>query len=266
MHARQAGAAVLLLLALAACTSGTDPAEPSTAPAAGKLSASSTTQSSPTPASPTPSIATPQSLKSDANRDASGDGTQIPLKPGNYFMPRSVWSVEDFWVTFPKGWTVQYSHVFARHPDQDPEFGFYAVTVDEIYADACRGERGGIVTVGPAVNDLVDALLEQPGTAKRRPVDTRMGNYPAVRIDLSIPPRMQQRNCFMGPGTGLQVWYSEPTDKYFVLLPGAVTSVYVVEVEGERQVFLAQVGNPDSVADRAELRRVLGSIRFRPGA
>jgi hypothetical protein len=248
MHARPAGAAVLLFLAVAACTSGTEPAETTTA-AAGE----------PTPASPTPSMATPQSM---LKGDASGDGTQIPLKPGNYIMPSSIWSVEDFWVTFPEGWTVQYGHVFARHPDQDDEFGFYAVTVDEIYADACRGERGGVVTVGPAVNDLVDALLEQPGTAKRGPIDTRLGGYPAVRIDLSIPPRVQQRNCFMGPGTGLQIWYSEPTDKYFALLPEAVARVYVVDVVGERQVFLAQVGDPKSAADRAELQSVLDSIRF----
>ena len=59
---------------------------------------------------------------------------------------------------------------------------------------------------------------------------------------------------------GLQVWYSEPTDKYFVLLPGAVATVYVVDVEGERQVFLTQVGNPDSDTDLAELETVLDSI------
>lgn len=251
-HARQAGTAALLLLTLAACTSGTDAAGPSTTPAAGRPSPASTTQPS-----PTPSIVTPRSM---SEGDVGGDGTQIPLKPGNYVIPRSVWSVEDFWVTFPEGWAVQYGHVFGANPDQEDEFGFYAVVVDEIYADPCRGERGDVVTVGPAVNDLVDALLEQPGTAKRGPVETRFGNYPAVRIDLSIQPRMQERNCFEGPGTGLQIWYSAPTDKYFVLLPDAVARVYIVDVVGERQVFVAQIGDPRSAGDRAELQAVLDSI------
>ena len=196
--------------------------------------------------------------------DARGDGAHLPIEPGTYLLPRSVWSVADHTVTFPAGWTVQYGHAFARHHDQKDEFGFYAVVVDEIYADACRGERGDVVTVGPRVRELVDALLRQPGTAKRGPVHTTLGGYPATRIDLSVPPRLRRRSCFLGPGTGVQVWYSEPTGKYFVLLPDAVARVYVVDVHGERQVFLAQVGDATSATDRAELQAVLDSIRISP--
>lgn len=240
---------VLLLVTLTACTSGTDPARPSPA---GLTS----------PFSPTPSAATPPSMPEVD--DASGDGTHLPIRPGTYLLPRSAWSVADLTVTFPEGWTVQYGHVFSRHHDERDEFGFYAVVVDEIYADACQGEQGRVVAVGPGVQDLVDALLEQPGPAKRGPMDTVLGGRPAVRIDLSIPPRLRRRSCFMGPGTGVQVWYSRPADKYFVLLPGSVASVYVVDVRGRRQVFLAQLGDPTSATDRAELRSVLDAIHIRP--
>ncbi|MDP9182993.1 MAG: hypothetical protein M3P04_09500, partial [Actinomycetota bacterium] len=170
----------------------------------------------------------------------------------------------DFTVTFPEGWTVQYGHVFAQHSDEADEFGFYGVTVDEIFADACRGEGGRRRAVGQGVEDLVTALLEQEGgAAKSEPVTTTLGGYPATRIDLRIPKRLDLARCQMARYgfPGLQVWYSEPADKYFVLLPHATASVYVVNVEGERQVFLAQVGNPSSTADRAELRTVLDSIR-----
>ena len=194
----------------------------------------------------------------------SGSGTHVPIGPGTYVVPRSAWSVTDYTVRFPEGWTVQYGHVFARHHDTDDELGFYAVVVDEIYADACLGERGDVVTVGPGVQGLVDALLAQPGPSKRGPVRTALGGYPAVRIDLSIPSRLQRRNCFTGPGTGVQVWWSRPADKYFVLLPAAVAQVYVLEVDGERQVFLAQMGDPGSTRDRAELQSVLDSIRIEP--
>lgn len=250
MRAGRVGAAVLLLLTLAACTPGPGPVKPSTAP------------DRPTsPSSPTPPTARPPSMPAG---DASHDTGHVPIESGTYLLPRSAWSVADLAVTFPDGWTVQYGHVFARHHDQEGEFGFYAVVVDEIYADACRGERGDVMTVGPGVQDLVDALLEQPGPAKRGPVDTTLGGRPAVRLDLSIPPRLQRRNCFLGPGTGVQVWYSEPADKYFVLLPDDVVSVYVVDVDGKRQVFLAQVGDPGSTRDRAELQSVLDSIRIQP--
>jgi hypothetical protein len=207
------------------------------------------------------SAAPSSTIRSMPGGDTGDGGAHVPIESGTYLIPSSAWSVTDFTVTFPEGWTVQYGHVFAQHADTD-EFGFYAVVVDEIYADACRGDRGDVVTVGPGVQDLVDALLEQPGPAKRGPVDTALGGYPATRIDLSLPRRLQHRDCFLGPGTGVQVWYSEPADKYFVLLPDAVASVYVVDVDGRRQVFLAQVGNPRSAADRAELQKVLDSIRF----
>lgn len=250
--ARCVGAAVLLVLALAACASGTDHAERSAPPAVAPTSPSSTA----------PSIARPPRIPT---WDASRDGAHVPIEPGTYLMPRDAWSVAGLTVTFPEGWTVQYGHAFAQHHDQPDELGFYAVVVDEIYADACRGEHGDVVRVGPAVQDLVEALLQHPGPAKRGPVHTTLGGYPAIRIDLSIPARLQRRNCFMGAGTGVQVWYSGPADKYFVLLPGAVARVYVVDVEGKRQVFVAQVGNPRSTSDRAALQSVLDSIPIRPG-
>jgi hypothetical protein len=62
--------------------------------------------------------------------------------------------------------------------------------------------------------------------------------------------------------TGLQIWYSEPADKHLVLLPDTVTKVYIVDVHGERQVFLSQVGTPTSAEDRTELQMVLDSIRI----
>jgi hypothetical protein len=135
--------------------------------------------------------------------------------------------------------------------------------VDEIYTDACRGEGGTTRPIGPGVDALVTALREQKGGAlKTNVTDTILGGYPATRIDLRIPKRADLDRCQMAEYgfAGLQVWYSEPADKYFVLLPGALATVYVVDVRGERQVFLTQVGNPDSEADLAELERVLESI------
>jgi hypothetical protein len=47
-----------------------------------------------------------------------------------------------------------------------------------------------------------------------------------------------------------------------VLLPDAAASVYVVMVDGQRQVFLTQTVHPTSFVDRAELHEVLASIRI----
>lgn len=68
-------------------------------------------------------------------------------------------------------------------------------------------------------------------------------------------------NCRM-MGENLQVWYSEPADKYLVLIPDSVTSVYVLNLHGQRQVFLTQRRSTTSAEDLAELDSVLDSLRI----
>jgi hypothetical protein len=184
-----------------------------------------------------------------------------PVEAGTYRIARSPWSVADFTVTFPEGWTVQYGHVYSAQPDTDHEFGFYAVVVDEIYADACQGDNGDLMKFGPGVDDLVAALLEQPGPKATGPVETTLGGYPATRIDFTIPENLDLTSCAY-PEIGLQIWYSPPADKYFVLLKGAKASAYIVDIDGRRQVFLTQSGPAMSDAQVRELQAVLDSIRI----
>ena len=66
----------------------------------------------------------------------------------------------------------------------------------------------------------------------------------------------------MGPGTGVQLWLSEP-DNYLMLDPEGVVSVYVVDVDGERAVFTTEYRPArTSSEDQAELQQVLDSIRI----
>jgi len=118
--------------------------------------------------------------------------------------------------------------------------------------------------IGPSVDDLATALLEQPGAEASRPVETTLGGYPATRIDLAVPDGLDLTACSIGE-IGLQIWYSGAADKYFVLLPDNPTSVYIVDVDGQRQVFIAgPVGPTTKNRDARELQAVLDSIRFDP--
>ena len=184
----------------------------------------------------------------------------IAIDPGTYRVPKSEWSVRDLTVTFPAGWAVQYGHVYLKHADTDDELGFYAVPVDAIYEDACAGSNGKLVRVGPSVDDLAAALLEQRGPKVSEPVETTLAGYPATRIDLTVPADLDLKPCNL-ESIGLQIWYSAPADKYFVLLPDMVMSVYIVDVDGQRQVFLAG-GSVASDEDVAQLQAILGSIRI----
>jgi hypothetical protein len=183
------------------------------------------------------------------------------IEPGTYRIPKSDWSVVDFTVTFPEGWTAQYGHVYHKHQDTSEEFGFYAVVVDQIFTDACGGD-GVPSEVGSGADDLVAALLQQPGPTTSGPFKTTLGRYGVTRIDLHIPQELDLETCrlFDDGIRGLQIWYSAPADKYFVLLPDAVASVYVLDVDGQRQVFLAQYPSTISDADRSELETVLESV------
>jgi hypothetical protein len=118
--------------------------------------------------------------------------------------------------------------------------------------------------IGPSDGDFATALLEQPGTEASRPVATRLGGHPAIRIDLAVPDGYDLTACSIGE-IGFQIWYSRPADKYFVLLPDNPTSVYIVDVDGQRQMFIAgPVGPTVTNRDARELQAVLDSIRFDP--
>jgi hypothetical protein len=186
------------------------------------------------------------------------------LDAGTYRIPASAWSVAEFEVTFGEGWTVQYGHVFHRRSDTPYELEFYAVVPNRIAADACEGIEGGLMEIGPSVDDFATALLEQPGTEASRPVATTLGGRPAIRIDLAVPEGYDLTTCSFGE-VGFQIWYSRPADKYFVLLRDNPTSVYIVDVDGQRQVFIAgPVGPTTTKQDAQELQAVLDSIRFDP--
>ncbi len=207
-----------------------------------------------------PSVAAPTAPASTSSPPIPFNGAIVP---GSYLIPSSEWSVADFTVTFPEGWTVQYGHVYAKHQDEDDEFTFYAVVVDEIYTDSCEGD-GVPNEMGPEVDDLVAALREQPGLAASAPVETTLGGYPATRIDLQVEPGLDLEACRLAAFDvlALQVWYSAPADKYFVLGPDSPASVYILEVNGERQVFLTQHRLVTSAEDLAELQAVLDSIHI----
>lgn len=184
-----------------------------------------------------------------------------PIEPGRYRIPRSEWSAADFTVAFPEGWTVQYGHVYHQNDQKGETAEFYAIDLDEIFTDSCHGD-GIPQALGPGVDDLVTALLEQKGSLASEPVETTLGGHPATRVDLNVPKRLDLADCRLALDgvLGLQLWYSAPADKYFVLRPMTTASIYILDVDGERQVFLTQQFSP-TPGERAEVQAVLDSIR-----
>ena len=185
----------------------------------------------------------------------------VPIDPGTYLVPRSSWSDVDYTVTFPEGWTVQHGASYLKHPDRADGLGFEAFVPDTFYTDACEGSQGETMVVGHTVDELATALLEQRGPEASDPVETTLGGYPAVRIDLTVPKGFDLKACNL-EGAGFQIWFSHPADGYLVLFADAVASVYIVDVDGERQVFQTQYGSEASDEDRQELEAIIDSIHI----
>ena len=203
-----------------------------------------------------------------------------PLEPGTYLIssegrtgPDPVsWSITDYMITVPEGWLGHTGHYLSKWEDDDSPthrgrgLGIYPVIVDEVYADPCRGETGPTVTLDHEPEALVEALLAQPGTAVSKPRKTTVGGRPATYLELEVPKGAERRHCHMadfgGPGQ-LQAWHSEPTGKYLVLMPGMTTGVYVVDVDGRRQVIVTgRAADPPDGAPARELQDMVDSIRF----
>jgi hypothetical protein len=189
-----------------------------------------------------------------------------PVEGGIYHIPPSAWNLAGLTMTMPEGWETQYGSPGAfKHSDQGGELGFYFVIVDSIYADPCIGSGGegapDLMKVGPSVDDLANALLEQPHTVTSGPVDTTLGGLPAKRIDLTIGEDPETATCNVNIPGSLQIWHSEPVDKYFVLGDGSA-SVYILDVNGERQVFVTHVRAATSSDDIAEMQAIIDSIEI----
>ncbi|MDX1469312.1 MAG: hypothetical protein R3258_08215 [Acidimicrobiia bacterium] len=160
-------------------------------------------------------------------------------------------------LTMPDGWITQDGLPMAfRAPEEDAGFSFY--TVGSISSDTCLRPDGQVV--GPSVGDLAQALLGLANVAATGPVDTTLGGLPAQRVDLTFADGFDASGC-NAPG-GLQVWYSQPADNYFVLLDDNTTSVYILEVDGKRQVYVTSVRNGASNQAVAELEAIIESIAF----
>lgn len=257
-------AAAALVLGLSGCADSSGPSSAETASETASASEASASETG----SPPSQVALPDAILSIPLEDGP------PLEPGTYRVSSEgrtgpdplLWSIVDFTIDVPEGWHGHTGHYLSKNEDVEGAAGLviYPVLVDEIYADPCEGERGRALALGPKVYALVKALLVQPGSAAAKPVRTEIGGLPATRVDLEVPKGADLRSCFLadyGP-PGLQIWFSNPTSKYFVLMPGFKASIYVVDVDGERQVFLTEHDRRASEEDRRELQSMLDSIRI----
>ena len=139
--------------------------------------------------------------------------------------------------------------------------------VANVYTGGCHW-LGTAVTpsIGPTVDDLATALLAQAGPDASPPIPVTVGGHPGKKVELSIPEGLDVSTCDSdgefavfgrwlpaGQVAGAQPWtYGN----------GQHNTVYIIDVDGTRQVIDTMYLPGTSTADRAEIDQVIASIRF----
>ena len=187
-----------------------------------------------------------------------------PLDRGTYTIDDTSQTAIPLTFTVPAGWFYRSDGYVYRNEDPD-ELGFNTDAVTHVYADACKSE-GAITPVGPTVDDLVRALVDQANSNASTPVDVTLGGNPAKRIDISIPADLDLSTCRV-PEELIQIW-ADPAETSYFALPakpaGIVGPVYIADVNGDRVVIYTNPQPGSSASDLAELQAVLDSITFQP--
>ena len=188
-----------------------------------------------------------------------------PLESGPYvidagFPLRIEFDVPDGWSKTSLG--ADYA-VLTSHPDGVPErppsgvtLGFY--TVANLFAGPC--ELGGPMMdppVGPTVEDLVAAFRGPPDHQASAATPASIGGYPGQRIELDV-------HLYMCPFDQAQLWQTPTGSVRTMAGEEEMSTLWIVDVDGERLVVDATSYPETSDEDVDELLAVVDSIRIQP--
>jgi hypothetical protein len=139
--------------------------------------------------------------------------------------------------------------------------------VANVYMGGCHWLGTALTPpVGPTVNDLATALLAQAGPGASPPTAVTVGGHPGKKVKLSIPQGLDVTTCdsdgdfaLFGRWLGAGQSYGAAPWTYG---NGQHNTVYIIDVDGKRQVIDTMYLPGTSAANRAELDQIVASIRF----
>jgi hypothetical protein len=166
---------------------------------------------------------------------------------------------ESLTVTFtvPDGWQFR-TNVIAQSPADAPHVGapdgvsIQLIDVSRVI-DRCTRTGG---SVGPTVDDLVEAFQSQPFYEVSEPADVTLGGYSGKRIDLLGPTGL----CDDGE---YRFWLASAlsiNDEVFAEGPSIRWQLNILDVDGSRLVVAVSDFPDTAPADRAELDSIVDSI------
>jgi hypothetical protein len=188
----------------------------------------------------------------------------VALSAGTYYVADSADSGEinaqRLTFTVPAGWTK--TDFVSKNSGQRGEVFFTAWVVTHVFTDVCHWET--LVSAGTTTDDLINALSAQQGRTASAPSDATIGDYPAKRIELTVPANLDVSTCTKG---NLRYWPGPGPDLSSGLCcnpAGNIDDVYAVDIAGRRLAVVARYYPDSSGADKAELQSVVDSIQIDP--
>lgn len=196
-------------------------------------------------ATPTPTPVPPPLPQSDS------------LDPGTYTL---VGEGLNATITVPAGWENLESRGVAKGSDEI----FVVVTFwpfprdfNIVYSDPCQW-RTSIPDppVGPTVDDLANALAAQALRGDAIPTDVTIDGYQGKYLEMSVPTDIDFATCDNG---NFYSWLGR-----YHQGPGQIDGVYILDVDGQRQVLIAYHMPGVSEAALAEQQAIVESIEISP--
>jgi hypothetical protein len=179
------------------------------------------------------------------------------LKPGNYVLDNPA-ELPSLRITFtvPRAW--RGFELGALRGVGPRHMGVTFWLVDSVYADPCHVERG-LVAVGPTVDDLANALANQPRRHGTAPTDASVDGYAGKYVELTVPQHINFTDCDSGQ---FRSWRTPTGGLRWQQGPGQVDQLWILDVQGTRLVMDATYMPGTSARDRAELRQIVASVHI----
>ncbi len=169
-------------------------------------------------------------------------------------------------VEVPEGWSTDDGRFIVK---QGPiVMGLSVWDVGQVPSDPCQWSSTR-EDPGPSVDDLVAALVAQAQRDASEPADVLLAGYPGRYLEWSVPADAVVTGDADFEGCDLQEghadfvsWFGDGYGERWQQVAGQVDRLWVLDVDGQRIVVDATYSPDATDAHRAELERVVASLRF----
>jgi hypothetical protein len=232
------------------------------------------------PTSPSPASVPASSSPPSSPTAAPSPSSSIVNLPIGSLVAGTTYRISDrccvgpagMYLTAPDGWFTIDTIFMGKNVLGDPNLYDILVgahLVGNVYTGGCHWQGTALdPPVGPTADDLATALVAQGGPGTAAPADVTIGGHPGKKVELSIPAEVDVAACDKEGGFPVFGRWS-PADAPLHGQPwtygnGQHETVYIVDVDGVRQVIDTMYLPGTSAASLAELEQVVASIRFEP--